>query len=456
MRSRGLESIAVRWRMGWLVVLATLAMAGLAGGAWWLATRPTILRVAVVQDGDDLQLLAAAARVLEKEHAPIRLMLVPQKVLTDVGAALEDGRAELAVVRSDVDMPASGETVAVLHRNAALVIATTASGITGVTDLANRKIGIVRGLPANDRLLDAILAQYEVPGHTVKRVMLAPEQVADAIAMGGVEAVLVVGPLTGDFVGDVVRAVNAAGGPPVFVPIPDAEAMALRRPAVEALEVVRGAFGGAPPKPSDALQTLSVTYRLVAHSSLDGPTVSELTRRLFQMRTDLVKAVPAADRIEAPNVDKGARLPVHPGAAAYFENEEQTFMDRYGDWFYIAAMVFGFGASAVAAIGARMRTRLHRHAERVDHLLSIVRRAREAPTVQALDGLQTEADEVFAETLAASSEHADQARLTALSLALEHVRHAISERRRSLEAARPVAPVAAPPRLPQGHQSQGL
>ncbi len=449
----------MHWRTGWLFALAALVVAAVAGGAWWLATRPTVLHVAVVQEGDDLELLAATSRILQKEGAPIRLVAVPQKVLTDVGPALESGQAELAVVRSDVDMPASGETVAVLHRNVALLIATSQSGITSVSDLAHRKVGIVRGLPANERLLDAILAQYEVQGHSVKREMLAPEQVADAMAMQGVEAVLVVGPLTGDFVGDVVRAVNVAGGPPVFVPIPDAEAMALRRPAFEALEVVRGAFGGTPPKPADALQTLSVTYRLVAHSNLDNPTVSELTRRLFQMRTDLVKAIPAADRIEAPNVDKGARLPVHPGAAAYFENEEETFMDRYGDWFYIAAMVLGFGASAVAAVGARMRSRLHRHAERVEHLLSIVRRAREAATAQALDGLETEADDVFAETLASSSEHADQARLTALSLALEHVRHAISERRRALEAAGkglPGIPAAVPLRVSERHPGQSL
>jgi TRAP transporter TAXI family solute receptor len=445
----------VRWRSGWLFALAALAMAGVAGAAWWFATRPTTLRVAVVQDGDDLELLTATARILQKEGAPIRLVTVPQKVLNDVGVALESGAADLAVVRSDVDMPASGETVAVLHRNVALLIASTPSGITGVPDLANRKVGIVRGLPANERLLDAILAQYEVPAHSVKRELLAPEQVSDAMAMRDVEAVLVVGPLTGDLVGDAVRAVSAAGGPPVFVPIPDAEAMALRRPAFEALEVVRGAFGGSPPKPSDALQTVSVTFRLVAHSNLDNPTVSELTRRLFQMRTDLVKAVPAADRIEAPNVDKGARLPVHPGSAAYFENEEQTFMERYGDWFYIAAMVFGFGASGFAAVGARMRARLHRHAERVEHLLSIVRRAREAETVQILDGLETEADGVFAETLAASSEHTDQARLTALSLALEHVRHAISERRRHLESVRPIVP-AGPRRVAHRHPTDRL
>jgi hypothetical protein len=44
-------------------------------------------------------------------------------------------------------------------------------------------------------------------------------------------------------------------------------------------------------------------------------------------------AIPIANRIEAPPADKGAALPVHPGALAFLNDDEQSFFDEhYGVW----------------------------------------------------------------------------------------------------------------------------
>jgi hypothetical protein len=39
--------------------------------------------------------------------------------------------------------------------------------------------------------------------------------------------------------------------------------------------------------------------------------------------------------------DKGCQFALHPGATAYYQDTEKSFLDQYGDWFYIIAMVLG-------------------------------------------------------------------------------------------------------------------
>jgi len=36
--------------------------------------------------------------------------------------------------------------------------------------------------------------------------------------------------------------------------------------------------------------------------------------------------------MEKPDTEKGSAEAVHPDAAAYYDNNEESFMDRYGDW----------------------------------------------------------------------------------------------------------------------------
>ena len=197
-----------------------------------------------------------------------------------------------------------------------------------------------------------------------------------------------------------------------------------------------------PPKPGEPVPTIAAVYRLTAQAKLSETVVADFTRRLFEMRQDLAAAVPAADRIEAPDTEKGAGTPVHPGAAAYLDGDELTFLDRYGDWFYLIAMLAGVLGSIGAALAGRLRTRSHEQAHRLEHLLDIMREARGATSLATLDRLEQEADDCFAATLgAAVHERIETGRLSAFALALDQVRQAIADRRRQLGGAAPVVRV---------------
>jgi len=422
-----------------LIALAALLAILAAGvGLYHWASLPTTLRVAVGPVGsEDTRLVVAAAQYLARERADIRLKIVLTDGAAGSAAAIDEDRAQLAVVRTDIAMPERGQTVAVMHRDAALLMAMEGGGVAQIADLRGRRVGVVRSHQANQRLLGLILDHFEIPRESVRIEPLeGPDQVREAFQAGRIDAVLAVGTLTGRTMTETVAAVTQVGGaPPVFLPVLEAEAIAQRLPTIETHEVVRGAFGGLPPRPGDNLKTLGVSHRLVAHADVDDANVSEFTRLLFVMRPQLATQAPIANRIEEPDTSKGSSLPLHPGATAYYEGETLSFMERWGDWFYLFVMVAGIGGSAAAGLfGTVMNRTRNQTMALLTNLLGIVQAARGAHDAARLDALEREADEILVCALSNAGQGVlDETGLVAFHLGLDQARRAIEERRRWLE-----------------------
>lgn len=423
-----------------LAIAGGLAIAGaIALTGFWLS-RPTVLRIAVVHDSEDAQLVTAIIQNLAKEHEDVRLRPVFVNDAAASAAALEAESADLAVVRSDIRLPLNGQTLALLHRNAAILLTKRTSNIVHFADLRGHTIGVVKGPTTgtgNVKLFEAILTQYEIAPKDVTIIELSRDKVFDALSSGTVSAVMAVGALNTQPMRDVVTAATlASGGDPVFVPVTEAKAMAQRAPVFEAMEVVRGSFGGAPPKPAEPFETLGVSVRLMAASSMHDSLAGEITKLLFSNRPSIAHAAPLANQIEAPSTDRGAAIPVHPGAAAYLDDEEQTFFDKYSDAFYIGAMILSVLGSAAAAVASRVSGNKPTEADLLlSRLLDVLRAARCAESLSALDTLEQETDEILISGIAARHVRGlDGHTISALSLALDQARLAIKDRRRFLQS----------------------
>lgn len=420
-------------------IIASVAAIAAAATAVYYFERPSVLRVAVPRDSDDQAIMAAAALDFAKSLEGIRLKLIAVENLAESSRVLEEGRADLAIVRSDIVMPPSGQTILIMRRNAAVLFAPAQSGLHGIDDLRGHRIGILQSLPAgkadNQLLLDAALAQYDVSPASVRRVSLSVADVARAIERKEIDAVFAVGVPGSEGLTEAVRVVAVAGhGAPVFLPIAEAKAIAQRSPSFEEAEIMRGAFGGAQPKPAEDFHTLGVSTRLVARSSVGNETAGEVTRLMLAERPAIAARIPIANRIEAPPTDKGAALPVHPGALAFLDDEQEGFFEKYSDAFYIGAMCLSVLGTGLAAAAAKLTRHTTTDADKVlRRLIEITKSARGAENGAELDDYEAEADELLALALAPDAVHALSVnRMGALSLSLNQVRHAIAERRQSL------------------------
>jgi TRAP transporter TAXI family solute receptor len=418
--------------------LYTLLGLLLAGAAFYYFAGPATLTVAVGPPGSaEARLIQAYANTLEQQRAKVRLRIEAVGDLRSSAEALERNTVDLAVVRPDVRLPVNGLSMAILREEAATIAAPQASKIEDVPGLAKKRLGVIARHPADRAFIEAILRHYDLALPEVTIVAIGEGDVAAALTSKRVDAVAFVASPTSAAAENLIGAVaQASGGKMKVVPVSEAEAMAQRSPTLTAIDIPAGAFKGRPRQPEEEIKTIGASYRLMARSELDRTTVSDATQYLFQYRSRLAVQTPGANEIKALDTETatGAALPIHPGAIDYFAREQQTFMERYGDWLWLALFSMG-GISSAGAWLAQHLVRKRRELIDVllDRLLKILSEARQAKTVKELDDLAMELDRLVVMAVKYGRNRTTNARsMSALILGIDSARAAIADRRRDM------------------------
>lgn len=442
-----------------LIIGACLLVAGLAAGAFYFASRPTSLTFAVPGGNpEDVRLIQALTQQFARDRATVRLRPIIAATPQQSAAMIDSGKADLAIVRADLPMPKQGLAVAILRQNVAVLIVpaagspakstTKAAGkgakakakktekIEKIEDLAGHRVGVIArpGGTNNLEVLNIILKQYEIAPEKLTIVGLDADNVGAAVRKNPVDVIFAVGPVSSKFIADAVAAASTPKDQPTFLAIGASEAIASHLPVYESTEIKEGVFGGKKPLPDDTVATIAFNHYIVARKGASDSEIGDFTRHLFGVRQGLAKEFPAIAKIEKPDTDKDATVQAHPGAAAYLDNDQKTFFDRYGDLLYWGLMVMSFFGAGVTWLTsyAKADDRVRRmHV--IDHLLDVVKGARTAETVEELEKLRIDADAVLKKTLQ-QVEHndLDEAALMAFSLALDQAQLAISDRRSML------------------------
>lgn len=303
-----------------------------------------------------------------------------------------------------------------------------------ISRLAGRRVGVVTGTEANTDLLDLVLRHYGVPLDKVTITPIEPSALAAAVRDHQIDVIFVAGPATGHAITDAVAAATVNGQAPTFIPIGQAEGIAKRDPVFDAVDIDAGTFGGNPPTPDDSLKSLSFPEYLVAKKTLDHDDVGAMARLIYTSRLALAAAFPGEVKIEAPKTEKDAAAIVHQGAREYLGDEQKSFFDKYGDDIFYGLLILPLFGSAIAAVASYFRrssrTRRLRLLQRV---IDLVRKAHAAPSLEALDQIQGDLDNVVIAIIhQGEHEQYDDMVQTSFSLALDQLRFAIAARRAML------------------------
>jgi hypothetical protein len=207
------------------------------------------------------------------------------------------------------------------------------------------------------------------------------------------------------------------------------------RPGVQETTIAAGALSSAPKLPAEDVKTAGISYRLLASDRLDRIQVANLTQHLIEMRPRVAREYTSANLMKQPpgEQEMSAALPNHRGAVDYFNREQQTFMDRWGDWLWLGL----FGVGGVTSIFAWLRQQFVRRRQEVidrvlDRLLCMIPEARKADT-ERLDALSTELDDLVTYAVRHARWRTTSAStMSALVMALDGVRAALADRRREL------------------------
>lgn len=424
-----------------LVTLAgLLAVVGAVAGAYYFAMRPVTLRIAVgPANSDDVKVIQAVAQAFAREHGTtVRLRPVPTDGSAASATMLAEGKADLAVIRGDLELPRNAQAVATLRKNVAVLwVPSKAKAkksdpkITKISQLAGLRIGVVGKTKANVNLLKVILHQYGMDTDKIDILQYPASEVVEAIRNQKADAFLATGPVNSKITADAIAASTRDGGTPAFLAIDSAEAIAQNHPMYEASEIPAGAFGGLPARPDDDVKTIGFSHHIVARRGLSDSTVGAFTRQLFAVRQTVMAEFPLSAKFETPDTDKGAVIPAHPGAAAYVDGEEKSFLDRYSDYIWFSLM----GLSVLGSAGAWLASYLRKDergstSSLRERLLEMLSLARKSHSIDELDDMQAEADDILRETLQGFEQGAiDQGALTAFNIALEQFHNAVADRK---------------------------
>jgi TRAP transporter TAXI family solute receptor len=428
-------------RMMFITLAAILAIVGSTAGGYYFAMRPVTLRIAVgPANSDDVKVVQALTQAFNQAHSHIRLRPMQTDGPTASADLLADGKTDLAIIRGDLDVPKTAQAVATLRKNVAVLWVPASAKVKGkkaapkitkIAQLAGHRVGVVGRTPANVNLLKVILQQYGVDPSKVEIVQFPASEAAEAVRGQKADAYIAAGPINSKITAEAIAASTHDGVTPTFLAIDSSEAIAQNHPAYEAAEIPAGSFGGSPDRPDDEIKTISFAHHIVARKDLSETTVAAFTRQLFAIRQSVMSEFPLAAKIETPDTDKDAAIPVHPGAAAFVDGEEKSFLDRYSDYIWWGLMLLSATGSAGAWFaGYLKKDERNNNSSLRERLLDMLATARRSDSIEELDTMQAEADNILRDTLV-SFEHGavEEGALTAFNIALEQFHNAVADRK---------------------------
>ncbi len=416
-------------------VVVLVLGAGLFGYRWY--SHPTTLTIAVGSlDGEATRLVSALASRLAAVNAPVRLKLVETTNAAGAADLFAAEKADLAVVRGDVGDLSQAQAVVVLAHAVVLLVAPPGSSITDIAGLKRTSVGVIGG-EINRKIVNVLSDEYGLERANVTFRNLQPADARRALDAKEVRAILIVVPLAEKYLallrGLFLQTTKAA---PVLIPIEAAGAIAEKQRAYESFDVPKGTLRGSPPVPSDDLTTLRVSFYVVAQKQLSAEVAGSLADALMKARRDLLGELPILSQMTAPSTDSDAFLPVHPGAAAFYNGTQQSFLDQWGNAIFLTPMILGGLVSVLAAawkfLGGAERSKGE---ESLDSLYALGARIRTTEVEAELSDIEAEIDRVLqaqrARTAAGDENALD---VTTLNVAAHRLQGLIHDRRILLSA----------------------
>jgi hypothetical protein len=417
-------------------LLLAFALGVLALSGWYFIL-PTWLTIAVTgEETQETKILAAYARGLHQEKKNLRLRLIKFSSYRETAEALERGTVDVAVVRPDILHPSNGLTTLILREEALIIVARGAQKIDSLDGLRGRELGVVARDDTDLHIVDIILDHFGVPEGQIRLVRIAAAELEGGDLANTIDALAFVGTPHSEDARRIMQTVlKAFEGEASSVALEGLEPLSALRPGFRETTVPAGALSSNPKFPTEETKTASISYRLVASDRLDRIPVSLLVQSLIEMRPRVAREYSFVNLMKQPPDEMAAALPNHRGAIDYFNREQQTFMDRWGDWLWLSLFAVGGLTSIFAWLGQLFMRRRQEVIDRIlDRLLCMIPEAREAADSAELKTLAGEIDDLVTYAVRHARWRTTAARtMSALVIALDGVRAAIADRRRELE-----------------------
>ena len=286
------------WLRWTLILGVLLALAGSGAKAYVKYTASMKLRIAAADEGQAKAILDALSKQLRDSRSRVELEVVKTESMSESAKQFEEGKVDLAVLRSDYPGQGNARSVVVAAQSVALMLTPGDSKIEDFDDLKGKTIGVIQG-DANKRLVDAIAASYSLDRGKLRN--LSPEDARKQIASKQIQAVLVITPITESYLKTARDLLGLKQKQkPGVIAIEQAGAIANNARYYESYELPKGTLWGSPPVPDEEMTTLRVPINIVAQRRVKNDVITELTKAIIEI------ARRAGEQVSDPGADPRA------------------------------------------------------------------------------------------------------------------------------------------------------
>lgn len=328
-----------------ILVILTLVIGGVGGYLYLNSVREHNLVIAAgARNSEGFRLVEAIAEVVSRHDSRLRIDVIETAGSLDNSRLIDEGYADLATLQADGSKSMSGRLIANLYAGAYHLIVRRSAEIESVADLEGKTIALPSKGSAQHTSFWFLANHYGLSESSMTALPMSNRAASWALISGAVDAVFRVRVPGDASINDLIEREDVA-----LVPIEQAPALHLRKPAIQPGMIPRGTYRGHPPLPRRDLETASVGEWLVASSDLPSRVVYQITAILFERRRELIELNPLASSITAPEARIGTHLPLHEGALKYYDREKPSVWNEQADFLRTLISLFAVFASMIFA-----------------------------------------------------------------------------------------------------------
>lgn len=372
-----------------LVVLS--AVGAIAFTVRWFGDQRQVHTLVIAtggQQGEYYAFAQALSQVVNQHEPKIRIQVKETAGSVENLQMIEDGQAQMAIVQSDTAPRPSVRAIAYLFPEVFHLMVRSESNIQSVTDLRGRRVALMPQGSGSNVLFDRLTDHYNLSPQEFTPLPMQPDEAYEALKLGQVDALFRVIAIGNQATSDVLRASRAR-----LLPIDQAESLRLFYPFLEASVIPKGTYDGALPLPQTDIPVVGVRAVLVADADVDPEVARLITKTLFEFRSELVQIYPRAALMRLPDAGENLGLPLHPGARAYYDQDEPSFMERYSESMGLLLSIAALVASALWQSHSWLQKRQKNRADLYN--LKILNLTELAQTAENLDKLEHIRQQLF-------------------------------------------------------------
>ncbi len=383
-----------------MVILAVAAAGIMAaiGYFWWQqeSRRYTLIIGTGPYGSDSYTLMREAADVVKRHSGTIRLDIRTTRDPSENIALLNRREIDLAAIRTDTPVAADVRLVTNLYQDYFQLVVRSKVQAFKVHDLHGMKIAIPPFGTDAFRSFWIVASHYNLPVASMEWTASDFTDAQEGLLDGTFDALFTVRSLRDRQLLHMFEDARLKHIGLRYIPIDQANAIALKRPFIAPGMVPAGAFDGAPSLPDRPVETAVLDRILVTRADVADAPVRELARIMFENRLDLTMRFPLASAITAPDEKNGLGVPLHEGASQFYNRDEPGFLQENAEPLALLVTVFAMLVSGFLALRSRFVSKQKNRADRYNYqLLDLKARAAIAADTDAIELLRQELDQIL-------------------------------------------------------------